>query len=131
MDTIGKRLKEVLRRMMYTQRRFAEETGIPETNLSNVIHDKAVLSLSMKEKIAAKFPNINLEWVELGPGHGQPLNVQETKETLHPFRFWDEVLINVLKELAGKGVSPEKAASEAGKYADAAVKVRQQSLLKP
>lgn len=67
-DARKERWGKLLNRLGITQREFAERAGIPQGNLSWIIHGKLGLSINTRRKIAEAFPQVNLEWIETGIG---------------------------------------------------------------
>lgn len=70
-DAKKERWGKLLNLLAITQREFAERAGIPQGNLSWMIHGKLGLSIANRRKITEAFPQVNLEWIETG--QGEPL----------------------------------------------------------
>ena len=66
-ETIGFRLKELIKAIGYSQRQFAKELGVSPTTISDYISGRANPSPKVLKAIEEKF-NVNPEWLREGKG---------------------------------------------------------------
>lgn len=68
-QTIGERLKSVIKQNGFTNKSFAEELGVAPNYISMIINGKKALSDSLKLNITKVIPELNLDWLETGQGN--------------------------------------------------------------
>lgn len=65
MNTLGRRLKDVLREKGFTQKELAANLEMPEATISNILKDKAEPGV-FKIMLIASYLNIDLNWLITG-----------------------------------------------------------------
>lgn len=65
MPGFGSRVKKLLKENRQSQKRLAEETGIPQSTLSDIVKEKKLPSIEKAHSIAA-FLNSDLHWLITG-----------------------------------------------------------------
>jgi plasmid maintenance system antidote protein VapI len=68
METRKERFLSLIKHYDLTPPRFAKLVGISIGIIDMIKADKRSVSSKMCEKVVAKFPEVNLEWLELGKG---------------------------------------------------------------
>jgi len=120
MDTLGQRLNYLLKKKNIKARTLAKGIGLPETTISNILHDKFEPGVYKIKKIA-EYLNADLHWLITGvvnynypvvqedtnPANGDPAN-EETpvifaEEFMNEVRKLDpeyqRVILSILKSI--------------------------------
>lgn len=69
--TVNERIKEIIRFLKVSDRRFAEMIGVPQTTISNLFNRQTDPSFKILNAIISKFEFINPKWLLTGLG---PMN---------------------------------------------------------
>lgn len=66
---ITDRIRLIMEHFGLTASSFADEVGMPRSGLSHVLNGRNSLSSDAACKIAARFPQVDLNWLMMGQGH--------------------------------------------------------------
>lgn len=123
MSTLAERFKELLRRLSITGKEFAYQAGMSEPEVNQIKTGKKVFSPELRRKIKTAFPNVDVNWLEVGDGK---MFIDDPTEPLHGTEFRDRVAICAFQALISRtDYKPDEIASHAYAYADAMIKVRE------
>ena len=67
---------------------FADKTGIPRASVSHILSGRNKPSLEILQKVAAVFPEVDLNWLMLG--NGEPPSVIENLQVMEVAKAKDE-----------------------------------------
>lgn len=128
MDTMSERFRELLRKLSITGRDFGAQAGLSEPDVSRIRNGKTGVSPEMRRKIKAAFPQINMDWLEVG--EGKPFIEDQSSPEVHNI-YRDKLICNLLPTIAERETNPEKAARQVIAYVDAIIKARDEETKPP
>lgn len=68
-----------------TSSQFADKTGIPRASVSHILSGRNKPSLEILQKVAAVFPDVDLNWLMMGAGEPPIINI-ESQRTIPPIQ---------------------------------------------
>ncbi len=106
METLGERLQYLLKKKNIKARTLAKGIGLPETTISNILHDKFEPGVYKVKKIA-EFLNADLHWLITGMvNHSSSslnMNIEDPPPTVlqveDPGQIFNEEYLKELKKL--------------------------------
>ena len=98
-STVNERIKELIKTLKLSDRKFSELTGISNTTLSNYFKRGSEPGVNTIVLILTKYPDVSAEWLLLGKG-----NILKEPET-KPGTVTDttnEIMLKTIIDLSGE-----------------------------
>ncbi len=81
------RVQTLIKALNFTAAQFADEIGVQKSGISHILSGRNNPSLDFVQKILARFPEINLEWLIMGKGAMMKNEIQRQLAAKEPEIF--------------------------------------------